>query len=148
MQEHFDKLTNIKTLSDCFKLFDDSKDSYGEEDDFYFENILNNVLWMELKDTYFKFISTPLNTNSHFHNAMKINDDKNNTSLIFTSATLNVNDNFKSFCNDLGLSLSPKKLLTGAWNSPFDFHNNSMLYLPSDMPEPNAKNFHEHLVEK
>ena len=148
LQEHFDKLTNIKTLSDCFKLFDDNKDSYGEEYDFYFENILNNVLWMELKDTYFKFISTPLNTNSHFHNAMKINDDKNNTSLIFTSATLNVNDNFKSFCNDLGLNLSPKKLLTGAWNSPFDFHNNSMLYLPSDMPEPNAKNFYENLVEK
>lgn len=145
LQEHLDKLTNIKTLNDHLKLFDDSKNSYGEFD--FVEN-LNNVLWMELKDNYFKFISTPLNINSHFHNAMKINDDKNNTTLIFTSATLNVNDNFQSFCNELGLNLSPKKLLTGAWNSPFDFHNNSILYLPGDMPEPNAKNFYEKLVEK
>lgn len=152
LQEHLDKLTNIKTLSDHFKLFDDcknSENSYGEFDDF--EN-LNNVLWAELKDNYFKFISTPLNVNSHFHSAMKLDSPNNNTTLVFTSATLNVNDNFYTFCNELGLNLSAKRLLTGNWNSPFDFQNNSILYLPPDIPEPNSKDntkkFYEKLVEK
>ena len=52
---------------------------------------------------------------------------------IFTSATLAVGGDFTHYRRELGLV----DAATGCWDSPFDYANQALLYLPRDLPEPN-----------
>ncbi len=51
---------------------------------------------------------------------------------IFTSATLAVKQNFSHFTRDLGLD----DAACHAWASPFDYPQQSLLYVPDGIPEP------------
>ncbi len=53
---------------------------------------------------------------------------------IFTSATLAVGGDFSHFQRELGLTHAA----TGCWDSPFDYAEQALLYLPRDLPEPNS----------
>jgi ATP-dependent DNA helicase DinG len=53
---------------------------------------------------------------------------------IFTSATLAVGADFTHFQRELGLT----NAATGCWDSPFDYAEQALLYLPRDLPEPNS----------
>jgi ATP-dependent DNA helicase DinG len=53
---------------------------------------------------------------------------------IFTSATLAVGGDFTHFQRELGLT----DAATGCWDSPFDYAEQALLYLPRDLPEPNS----------
>jgi len=63
---------------------------------------------------------------------------------ILTSATLTMADSFDCFLNSLGLTTAETLLLP----SPFDFKQQALLYLPRGLPDPNALNYHECLVER
>ena len=52
---------------------------------------------------------------------------------IFTSATLAVGSDFTLYQRELGLI----DARTGYWESPFDYANQALLYLPRELPEPN-----------
>ena len=54
---------------------------------------------------------------------------------IFASATLAVKGDFKHFTQTLGL----EDAQCMAWASPYDFPNQAMLYVPSDLPMPNQE---------
>lgn len=62
---------------------------------------------------------------------------------VFTSATLAVGNNFSHFTGELGLDDATTLKL----DSPFDFETQARLYLPSDLPEPNAPDYHERLLD-
>lgn len=64
-------------------------------------------------------------------------------SWIFTSATLSVAGDFKHFSDRLGLSEAKTLVLP----SPFDFRHQSLLYVPTDLPEPNNVNYTDALVD-
>ena len=56
---------------------------------------------------------------------------------IFTSATLAVGGDFSHFTRRLGIEAARCE----AWDSPFDYARQSLLYLPRDMPDPNAPDY-------
>ena len=65
-------------------------------------------------------------------------------SWLFTSATLQVNRNFSHFANGLGIH----EYRSGTWESPFDYRQQSLLYLPEDMPEPSSESFNKALMDR
>jgi len=58
-------------------------------------------------------------------------------SVIFTSATLRTNNSFDYFQDRLDLWDAEES----AVGSPFDYQNSTLLYLPTDMPEPNTPGY-------
>ena len=62
---------------------------------------------------------------------------------IFTSATLSVRGDFSHYQSEMGLDAAR----TAAWDSPFDFPNQALLYVPERMPEPNSEGYTRAVVE-
>ena len=62
---------------------------------------------------------------------------------VFTSATLAVKEDFKHFQEALGLQDAHCQ----AWSSPYDYPTQAMLYVPKDMPAPNAPQFTDAVVD-
>jgi ATP-dependent DNA helicase DinG len=58
---------------------------------------------------------------------------------IFTSATLAVKSDFGHYLGQMGLP----QAVTARWDSPFDFPNQSLLYVPQGMPAPNSPGYVE-----
>ena len=61
---------------------------------------------------------------------------------IFTSATLAVSGNFSHYLEELGL----EEAGTACWESPFDYRNNALLYLPKLLPDPNSREHTESVI--
>lgn len=59
-------------------------------------------------------------------------------SVIFTSATLSTNGNFDYFRSRLGI---PSEAHDGICPSHFDFENQTLMYIPKDLPTPNDSMF-------
>ncbi|NKB75605.1 MAG: ATP-dependent DNA helicase [Gammaproteobacteria bacterium] len=91
------------------------------------------VLWVESTSKSFRLVATPLSVSSRFKSMM----EGNKLSWIFTSATLAVGDDFSTFCDELGLSEVEQR----RWQSPYDFDNNGLIYLPPRMPDPRDDEF-------
>jgi ATP-dependent DNA helicase DinG len=63
-------------------------------------------------------------------------------SWVFTSATLAVGNSFSHFLLRMGLD-DPRTLMI---ESPFDYPNNGLLYLPPGLPEPAAQGYTERML--
>ena len=100
----------------------------------------NVILWYETFSRSFMLHSTPIEVSSLFQKYT------NNfaASWVFTSATLQVNKKFNHFSDALGLI----EFESGSWLSPFDYGQQSLLYLPEDLPEPSDRTFTYALLEK
>ncbi len=67
---------------------------------------------------------------------------QNMKTTILTSATLTINKNFVYIRQQLGLDKFEKDfVLARIYDSPFDFHKQSILAIPTDMPDYNNGNF-------
>jgi ATP-dependent DNA helicase DinG len=75
----------------------------------------------------------------HVHGAQ----DMPKKTWVFTSATLAVKEDFKHFQQALGLSDARCQ----AWSSPYDYPKQAMLYVPKDLPAPNAPHFTDAVVD-
>ncbi len=62
---------------------------------------------------------------------------------IFTSATLSMGGDFSHYQAQLGLENAE----TAAWDSPFDYPNQAIVYLPKDIVEPNSREHTEAVVQ-
>ncbi|MCC7325223.1 MAG: ATP-dependent DNA helicase [Burkholderiales bacterium] len=62
---------------------------------------------------------------------------------IFTSATLAVGRDFTHYTSQLGL----EDAATGAWESPFDYATQGLLYVPRGLPPPNTAEHTEAVVD-
>lgn len=98
----------------------------------------DSVLWYETYPKSFILHSTPIQVSGLFR---KYTQDFSDT-WIFTSATLQVNKNFDHFSKAMGI----EEFLSGTWPSPFDYKNQSVLYLPPGLPEPSDRNYTEQLI--
>ncbi|MFL2667300.1 MAG: ATP-dependent DNA helicase [Burkholderiales bacterium] len=65
-------------------------------------------------------------------------------SWVFTSATLSVSGDASYFTQQLGLESAKFQ----SWDSPFDYSQNSVLYVPKNMPEPAHASYVERVVEE
>ena len=96
------------------------------------------IHWFETFRTSFRLNLTPLNVAEPFRNCM----DSLPSAWIFTSATLAVGDSFEHFSSQLGLEDARQLKL----DSPFDYRNNALLYLPDKMPAPNEQGYVDAVV--
>lgn len=61
---------------------------------------------------------------------------------VFTSATLTVADSFEHICKTLGI----EEATCHSWDSPFDYMNQSVLYVPDGLPEPSSREYTAQVV--
>lgn len=108
------------------------------------QSILNNdnqgvIRWYETYRLSFTLGSTPLEIAPEFQNFMH----QNKATWIFTSATLSVAQRFDHFAKSLGLN----EVASYSWDSPFDYPNQALFYHPKGLPQPNAPDAIERIIE-
>ncbi len=97
------------------------------------------VAWFETTVRGFSLYLTPLEVASSF----RAHVETSNAAWIFTSATLAINGSFAHFQSQLGLEHAD----TGYWQSPFNFADQTLMYLPSGLPEPSAADYTDAVIE-
>ncbi len=97
------------------------------------------VRWAEAFTQSLQLNSTPLDIANIFRKQM----GGHPRAWIFTSATLAVQGKFHHYCAELGLG-DPE---SGCWQSPFDYGEQAILYVPLGMPDPNDWSYTERVVE-
>lgn len=91
------------------------------------------VRWFEKRGRGFAIHITPLEVSSAF-NAFR---DTMDAAWLFTSATLSVGGDFRHFTDQMGLQDAETLQL----DSPFDYPNNALIWLPEQLPEPRDPDF-------
>ncbi|VAW70537.1 DinG family ATP-dependent helicase YoaA [hydrothermal vent metagenome] len=127
-----------KGLEQCYArsaLLFQSLKAYGETE----QTETPSVYWYETFSKGYVLHATPLDVAALF----KQQRDALPGSWIFTSATLEVGKDFSHFAQRLGL----ENYQQGNWNSPFDYQQQSLLYLPENLPDPASFNYTEKLIE-
>lgn len=101
----------------------------------------DRILWIEqsIKDNIISLHNAPLHVGSLVREHLL----KSKESVIFTSATLRTNSSFEYFQERLDL-WDAEEVAVG---SPFDYEHNTLLYLPTDVPEPDTYN-HQKAVDE
>lgn len=98
----------------------------------------DSVRWLEVFHHSVQLNTTPLSIAEIF--AKQIGGHPR--AWIFTSATLAVKQNFGHYQAEMGLL----EARTACWDSPFDYHQQALLYVPQDMPEPNTPDYTDAVV--
>lgn len=91
------------------------------------------VRWVEVFTQSVQLHATPLSVAEGFGKQLASHP----RAWIFTSATLAVKSDFSHYIGQMGL----QEAATGYWNSPFDYGQQALLYVPKDMPEPNSPGY-------
>ncbi len=97
------------------------------------------VRWYEITARGFQLHQTPLDVSA----ALREFRAASQAAWIHTSATLAVDGGFEHLSGQLGME-APRTLLEP---SPFDFHNQALVYVPHGLPEPNTPAHVEAVVE-
>ncbi len=97
------------------------------------------VLWVEAFSSSLQLHQTPLSIAPIF-NSQREGVPR---SWIFTSATLAVKNNFKHFASQMGLGDEPAQ----SWPSPFNYEQQGLLFVPPNLPQPNAPGYTDAVVD-
>ena len=98
------------------------------------------VTWFEHWRDGFRLSATPLEVAGPFREYM----ERYASAWIFTSATMAVGDDFSYFSRRLGVEEAETLRL----ESPFNYRDNAILYLPPDLPQPSHPSHTGALVER
>ena len=88
------------------------------------------IRWIDVTPHGFQLQASPLSVAP----LMKRQVEGSARAWIFTSATLAVGRDFSHYTSQLGLDAAA----TQAWNSPFDYSAQALLYVPRNLPPPNS----------
>jgi ATP-dependent DNA helicase DinG len=94
----------------------------------------NWLQWYEKRTKGIIFYASPLDISQSMRELVY---DKVKT-IVFTSATLSTNGKFDYIKSRLGI---PEDALEGIYSSHFDFKEQSIMYIPRDLPTPNSGDF-------
>jgi len=97
------------------------------------------VRWVEAYQHSAVLYMTPLDVGKVFRAQVGEAD----RAWIFTSATLSVNGDFSHFQGETGLAAAS----TRSWESPYDFANQALLYVPEGLPDPNSEGYVQSVIE-
>jgi len=97
------------------------------------------IRWFETYRQSFRLNRTPLDISGLFHSRMS----QHPGSWIFTSATLAVGDSFEHFQRQLGL----QEARTALWESPFDYAQQALWFVPRGMPQPRERGYNQAVLE-
>lgn len=119
-------------------------EKYTDRLDAYFTNFKfvtemsdsNYIYWLSANPNkgHIKVVATPLKINNELEEVLYNNLDH----IIFTSATIAIDENFSYFKKSIGLK---DMTLDKVIKSPFDYDRQMKVYVPKDIPMPNNKNF-------
>jgi len=87
-----------------------------------------DIRWFETQGKGFRLHVTPLSVAGIFQAQMQ----RYHAAWIFTSATLAVAEGFEHFANQLGIG----EAHTACWDSPFDYPNQALWFVPRGLPDP------------
>lgn len=90
----------------------------------------NLVRWVEVFTHSVQLHATPLSVAEGFGKQLNAQP----RAWIFTSATLAVKSDFSHYLERMGL----QDAKTGYWESPFNYQEQALFYVPADMPDPNS----------
>jgi ATP-dependent DNA helicase DinG len=98
-----------------------------------------SVQWVEAFSSSLQLHRTPLSIAPIF------NKQREGTprSWIFTSATLAVKNDFNHYSAQMGLWDEAAQ----SWPSPFDYEQQGLLYVPNNLPQPNAPDYTDAVVD-
>jgi ATP-dependent DNA helicase DinG len=97
------------------------------------------VRWVEVFSHSVHLNATPLSIADIFQRQVSSSP----RAWIFTSATLSVQGDFSHYQREMGLLEAE----TTFWESPFDYPNQALLYVPEKLPEPNTPLYTTAVVE-
>jgi ATP-dependent DNA helicase DinG len=97
------------------------------------------VAWFETTTRSFMLYLTPLDIAASFRS----HTGNGKKAWIFTSATLAVKKSFAHFQARLGLEQAE----TGLWDSPFDYAQQTLLYIPPGLPIPSAPDYTDRVLD-
>lgn len=97
------------------------------------------IRWIEVYSQALQLNATPLSIAEIFQRQMVSSP----RAWIFTSATLSVKRNFAHYNDEMGLVTAQ----TVCWESPFNFAEQALLYVPVGIPEPHHKTYTDHVVQ-
>lgn len=98
----------------------------------------DQIHWLEVHPRSFSLHLTPLDIADRFRRHV----DALGGAWVFTSATLSVAGSFTHFVSRLGLD----DARTGAWDSPFDYARQALLYQPTGLPEPQMPEYTDAVI--
>lgn len=93
----------------------------------------NLVRWVEVFTHSVQLHATPLSVAEGFGKQLNAQP----RAWIFTSATLAVKSDFSHYIQQMGLQAAK----TGFWESPFNYQEQALLYVPPEMPDPNNPSY-------
>ena len=129
MQELADQLETMtgrgKELTVCYRRLQGLVAAFSK----FLEADDNQVSWYELSERSFRLVRSPLEVAQEFSEQLKLADFN---SVFFTSATLSSQQSFRYYSDRLGLG----DIDCASFDSPFDYPQQAMLYLPQNLPEP------------
>lgn len=96
------------------------------------------VRWLEHGTHHLRLHSAPLSVAKIFSRYRG-----KDQAWIMTSATLSVAGNFNHFTRQLGLW----EARTARWESPFDYQNQGLLYVPDNLPETHSPDFNRRFAD-
>jgi len=102
-------------------------------------DVPDRVRWLEVFHHSLQLNSTPLSIAEIFEKQI----EGSARAWIFTSATLAVKQDFSHYQKEMGL-LEAK---TACWDSPFNYGEQALLYVPQNLPEPNSEGYTEAVVQ-
>ncbi len=97
------------------------------------------VRWLEVFHHSLQLNTTPLSIAEIFEKQI----GGSARAWIFTSATLAVKRDFSLYQTEMGLL----KAKTACWDSPFNYGEQALLYVPQNLPEPNTEGYTEAVVQ-
>ncbi|MGB7306744.1 MAG: ATP-dependent DNA helicase [Burkholderiaceae bacterium] len=98
-----------------------------------------SVHWLDIHRNGLTMHRTPLSVAEPFRRQIA----STSQAWIFTSATLAIGENFSMFVNSMGLEGER----TERHESPFDFQNQALLYVPEGIGEPRERDFARNLLD-
>lgn len=112
----------------CEKMLAKLDQLFDQDDD-------DSIRWFETYSQSFNLNRTQLDVSEMFRSQI----EQRCGSWIFTSATLAVGESFKHFQNQLGVNDAATLCL----DSPFDYPNQALWFVPRNMPEPRSPDYLE-----
>ena len=99
----------------------------------------DQVRWLEVFHHSMQLNTTPLSIAEIFEKQI----GGSQRAWIFTSATLAVKQDFTHYQSEMGLL----KAQTACWDSPFNYPEQGLLYVPTNLPDPNSFEYTEAVVQ-
>ena len=99
----------------------------------------DSVRWVEVVGQALHMNATPLAVGPIFRRQI----EGSARAWIFTSATLSVGGDFAHYCGEMGL----EGAVTKSWDSPYDYCEQALMYVPQGMPEPNTREYTPAVIE-